>query len=66
VSAPLESQATSVEAGPRRELGEELTTETFLPLGYDQQELPSRLQRCQTFRRARFARCHVPVHAMTQ
>lgn len=66
MSAPLESQATSVEAGPCRELGEEFTTETFLPLGNDQQELPSRLQHFQSFRRARFARRHAPIHAVTQ
>ena len=54
------------EARSCRELGEEFTTETLLPLGDDQQELPSRLQHLQPFRRARFAWRHVPVYAMTQ
>jgi len=41
----LECQATSGETRTRCELGEEWTTETALPLGHDQQKLPSRFQR---------------------
>ena len=63
---PRESQGTLVEAGSCRESGEEFTTETFLPLGYYQQELPSRLQRRQTLRRAGFAGYDTAVQAMTK
>lgn len=41
----LECQVTSGEARPCRELGEQWATETSLPLGHDQQKLPSRLER---------------------
>ena len=52
----MESQATSVEPGPRGEAGEETATEMILPLGDDQEELPSRFQRGLTLRAARFVR----------
>ncbi len=45
MDSALECQVTSGETGPCRELGEERTTETSLPLGHDQQKLPSRFQR---------------------
>ena len=45
MSSALECQATSGEARTCRELGEERTTETALPLGHDQQKLPSRFER---------------------
>ena len=48
----MEAQDTSVEPGPRGEPGEELATETSLPLGDHPQELPSRFQRGLTFRAA--------------
>ena len=46
----------SVEPGPCGEAGEETATETILPLGDDQQQLPSRFQRDLTLRAARFVR----------
>ena len=46
----------SVEARPRGEAGEELTAETFLPLGHDQKKLPSLFECRQTLRAARFIR----------
>ena len=62
----MESQSTSVEPGPRGEPGEESATETSLPLGYDLQELPSRFQRGQTFRAARFVRIDTAIQAVAR
>lgn len=56
----MESQATSVEAGPRGEAGEETATETILPLGDDLEKLQSRFQRGLTLRAARFVRVDAP------
>jgi hypothetical protein len=60
----MEAQDTSVEPGPRGEPGEELTTETSLPLGDHPQELPSRFQRGLTFRAARFARVNTAIQTV--
>jgi len=62
----MESQDTSVEPGPRGESGEESTTETSLPLGYDPQELPSRFQRGHTFQTERFVRVDMTIQAMAR
>ena len=62
----MESQATSVEAGPCGESGEETATETILPLGDDQQELPSRFQRGQTLRVERFVRVDIAVQTVAR
>jgi len=61
----MEAQDKSVEARPCGESGEETTTETSLPLGDHLQELPSRFQRGQTFRAARFVRVDHPFEPMT-
>lgn len=62
----MESQATSVEAGPCGESGEETATETILPLGDDQQELPSRFQRPETLRAARLMRVDASFPPMAE
>ena len=62
----MESQGTSVEPGPRGEPGEESTTETSLPLGYNLQELPSRFQAGQTFGTARFVRIDIALHTVAR
>jgi hypothetical protein len=62
----MESQGTSVEPGPRGEPGEEFTTETSLPLLHNLQELPSRFQRGQTFRAARFVRINAAIYTVAR
>ncbi len=49
----------SVEPRPCGEAGEETATEMILPLGNNQQELPSRFQRGLTLRAARFVRIDI-------
>jgi hypothetical protein len=64
-SVPLESQFTSLEAGPGGEPGEESTTETSFPFGDDMQELPSGFESRQTLSDNRLAWIDTAVDPMT-
>ena len=55
----------SIEAGTRCESGEELFTETVLPLGHDQRQLPSRFQRALAVVAACFERVYAAADTMT-
>ena len=61
-----ECQATSIEAGTCCESGEEFLTETVLPLGHDQHQLPSRFKRALTVVTACFERVHTAADTMAQ
>ena len=55
----------SIEAGTCCESGEELFTETVLPLGHNQQQLPSCFKRPQAVVAACFERIHAAADTMT-
>ena len=56
----------SIDAGTCCESGEEFLTETVLPLGHDQQQLPSRFKRAPTVVAACLERVHTATNTMAQ